>query len=322
MGRSENSRNRRFVADGGALRTEPVDAGGSRPLARDLRGDARAARASTSSATATRRARCATRSPRAATSRTPSRRASASPTRPTTRRASAALLDLRGAAPALALSILRASDADPAQTDRTTFRPAPPPPGVGLGLTTYRATAIRCRAFAATRSGCPLEGDAASRCSSATGTRSTAGIAIALAVKRIPRRGRRRSTLLVRNRHALASWPGAGRIAVVDDEDSIRETLEEFALAGRATRSPPIADGAEAWSAFQRRAARPRDPRHPDAAHGRARALPPAARRAPRSSRSSSSPRATRSSTACSASSSAPTTTSASRSRCASSSRA
>ena len=52
-----------------------------------------------------------------------------------------ALLDLRGRAhavePRLTFSILRANDADPAQTDRITVRPALPPPGFGLAITTY-----------------------------------------------------------------------------------------------------------------------------------------------------------------------------------------
>jgi hypothetical protein len=48
------------------------------------------------------------------------------------------LLDLRLGEPALALSILKASAADPSLTDRTTFRPAPPPLGFGLCLTTYQ----------------------------------------------------------------------------------------------------------------------------------------------------------------------------------------
>ena len=48
------------------------------------------------------------------------------------------LLDLRGAEPSFALSLLKANRADPERTDRTTFRPAPPPPGFGLGLTTYQ----------------------------------------------------------------------------------------------------------------------------------------------------------------------------------------
>ena len=112
-----------------------------------------------------------------------------------------ALLDLTRAAPALALSILRASDADPAATDRTSFRPAPPPAGFGLGAHHLsRATAIRCRASGAIRSGCPSRA-APRTSSSATGRRLDAGNRVALAVKRIPAAGGP-STILVRNRFA------------------------------------------------------------------------------------------------------------------------
>jgi two-component system response regulator ChvI len=44
----------------------------------------------------------------------------------------------------------------------------------------------------------------------------------------------------------------AGRIAVVDDEDSIREALAEV-LGGEGYEVASFRDGAEAWSAFQRR---------------------------------------------------------------------
>jgi hypothetical protein len=110
------------------------------------------------------------------------------------------MLDLRGAAPALALSILRASDADPAQTDRTSFRPAPPPPGFALGLTTYEGDGDPLPSFRGDPLWLPLEGgpeqvlerywDALDRANR-----------IALAVKRIPAAGGP-SALLVRNRHA------------------------------------------------------------------------------------------------------------------------
>lgn len=49
-----------------------------------------------------------------------------------------AMHDLRAAAPAFALSILRANPGDPELTDRVTWRPAALAPGSGLGLTTYR----------------------------------------------------------------------------------------------------------------------------------------------------------------------------------------
>jgi DNA-binding response OmpR family regulator len=44
---------------------------------------------------------------------------------------------------------------------------------------------------------------------------------------------------------------GAGRIAVVDDEDTLRDTLEE-SLSREGYEVAVYRDGAEAWSAFQR----------------------------------------------------------------------
>jgi DNA-binding response OmpR family regulator len=44
---------------------------------------------------------------------------------------------------------------------------------------------------------------------------------------------------------------GAGRIAVVDDEDTLRDTLED-ALSREGYEVASYRDGAEAWSAFQR----------------------------------------------------------------------
>ena len=141
MGRGENSRNRRFVVDGSSMRTEAVDpARLSDPTnviyeamleLPDLyvvsNGDqtrtiveALAAGGSFEDALATRE------------------REDDAPNY--TPRISG-LLDLRGhmhgAPPRVAISILRAADADAAQSDRITTRPALPPPGLGLGITTY-----------------------------------------------------------------------------------------------------------------------------------------------------------------------------------------
>jgi hypothetical protein len=138
MGRSANSRNRVFVADGATLRTEPFDAASvedpslilyeamlelprvylvsNGDQTRTLR-EALAAGGSFESALATRERE---------------------PDAPNYTPRISGMLDLRGSEPAFALSLLKASRADPARTDRTTFRPAPPPPGFGLGLTTYR----------------------------------------------------------------------------------------------------------------------------------------------------------------------------------------
>ena len=48
-----------------------------------------------------------------------------------------AMLDLQRTPAALALSILKANSANPEWTDRYTYRPAPPPAGLGVCLTTY-----------------------------------------------------------------------------------------------------------------------------------------------------------------------------------------
>jgi hypothetical protein len=138
MGRSANSRNRVFVADGATLRTEPFDAAcvedpslilydamleqgrvylvsngdQTRTLA-----DALARGGSFEGALATRERE---------------------PDAPNYTPRISGMIDLRGSEPAFALSLLKANRADPARTDRTSFRPAPPPPGFGLGLTTYR----------------------------------------------------------------------------------------------------------------------------------------------------------------------------------------
>jgi hypothetical protein len=198
MGRSENSRNRRFVAEGGTLRTEAVDASrladpslviyeamlelpgvylvSNGDQTRTVR-DALAAGGRFEDALATRERE---------------------PDAPHYTPRISALLDLRAGAPALALSILRASPGDPAQTDRTTFRPAPPPPGFALGLTTYEGDGDPLPSFRGDPLWLPLEGtpeqvlerywealDRANR--------------VALAVKRIPAGGGS-SALLVRNR--------------------------------------------------------------------------------------------------------------------------
>ncbi|MCY3555887.1 MAG: inosine monophosphate cyclohydrolase [Gemmatimonadetes bacterium] len=136
MGRSDSSRNRRFAIEGSVLRTEPVDpakldapeliiypamlelpgiyivANGdqSRTIHDALRGGG------------TFEAALATRE--------------REPDAPNYTPRISGMLDLNGP-PALSLSVLRANPADPAHTDRLTYRPDPPPPGLGLCLTTY-----------------------------------------------------------------------------------------------------------------------------------------------------------------------------------------
>lgn len=137
MGRSANSRNRRFAVDGPELRTEPLDPA----LVEDptniiyeamleLDGryivsngdhtrtihDALSAGARFDDALALREREddAPNYTPRIA-----------------------GLLDTRNGATEVSLAILRANDADAAHTDRTVYRPAPPPLGLGYGLSTY-----------------------------------------------------------------------------------------------------------------------------------------------------------------------------------------
>ena len=137
MGRSDHSRNRRFTAHGTTLRTEPVDPGrvedpsliiyeamlelpavqlvGNGDQVRTLynfvnQGD------SVEQALGTRERE---------------------PDAPNYTPRISGMLDFRGERPELLLSVLKASVFDPRQTDRFTYRPALPPPGYGLGLTTY-----------------------------------------------------------------------------------------------------------------------------------------------------------------------------------------
>jgi len=198
MGRSENSRNRRFVAEGGALRTEPVDPAkladpslviyeamlelpglhvvSNGDQTKTVR-DALAAGGSFEGALAARERE---------------------PDAPHYTPRISALLDLRGAAPALALSILRANAGDPAATDRSTFRPAPPPPGFGYGLTTYRGDGDPLPSFRGDPLWLPLAGGAAQVLELYWQALDAAN-RVALAVKRIPAAGGA-SAILVRNR--------------------------------------------------------------------------------------------------------------------------
>jgi hypothetical protein len=199
MGRSQNSRNRRFAASGATLRTEPVDAGkladpslviyeamlelpglylaSNGDQTRTLR-DALAAGGSFEAALATREHE---------------------PDAPHYTPRISGLLDLRGPAPVVALSILRASDADPAQSDRVSFRPAPPPPGLGLGLTTYRGDGNPLPPFRGDPLWLPTAG-AAEDVLERYWQALDAGNRVALAVKLIPAAGGP-SRLLVRNRY-------------------------------------------------------------------------------------------------------------------------
>jgi hypothetical protein len=98
------------------------------------------------------------------------------------------LIDLREGEAAFALNILKANPADPERTDRTTFRPTPPPPGLGLALTTYQGDGDPLPSFRGEPLWLPLEGDP-----EGLADRYWDGLdadnRVALAVKRIPANG-------------------------------------------------------------------------------------------------------------------------------------
>lgn len=111
------------------------------------------------------------------------------------------LIDLRLGEAVFALSILKANPAEPALTDRTTFRPAAPPPGFGLGLTTYQGDGNPLPSFRGEPLWLPLSGSAEAVADAywAALDRSNR---VALAVKEIRASGAGRITL--RNRFAIA----------------------------------------------------------------------------------------------------------------------
>jgi IMP cyclohydrolase len=112
------------------------------------------------------------------------------------------LVDLREGEPAFALSILKANPADPDRTDRTSFRPAPPPPGLGLALTTYQGDGDPLPAFCGEPLWLPLEGDPEGLADHYWDSLD-ADNRVALAVKRIPA-GAGAAEIWLRNRFPSA----------------------------------------------------------------------------------------------------------------------
>jgi len=158
MGRSAHSRNRRFVAQGTRLWTEPVDAS----LVQDpslIIYDAmlelpRIYLVSNGDQTRTLfnalRAGCSFKVALSTREREPDA--------PNYTPRISAMLDLRTPHTVLALGILKANPADPALTDRFTYHPAPPPPGIGLCLTTYMGDGSPLPPFSGEPLLMPLEG--------------------------------------------------------------------------------------------------------------------------------------------------------------------
>jgi len=199
MGRSANSRNRVFVSAGATLRTEPFDASAVEDPSLILY-DAmleleRAYVVSNGDQTRTIYEALAKGGSFEAALATRERE----PDAPNFTPRISGLLDLRGAEPSFALSLLKANRADPERTDRTTFRPAPPPPGFGLGLTTYQGDGSPLPPFEGEPLWLPLTGSpevVLERYWNALDRENR----VSLALKRIPIGGGSGS-LLVRNRH-------------------------------------------------------------------------------------------------------------------------
>jgi IMP cyclohydrolase len=200
MGRSENSRNRRFVAEGGTLRTEAVDpsklADPSLVIYEAMLERPGLYLVSNGDQTRTAYEGLA----RGESFEEALANREREPDAPHYTPRITALLDLSRERPALALSILRASDGDAAATDRTSFRPAPPPPGLGRGLTTYRGDGDPLPSFRGDPLWLPLAGGAEDVLD-AFWQALDAGNRVALAVKRVPAVGGP-GTILVRNRFA------------------------------------------------------------------------------------------------------------------------
>ena len=198
MGRSAHSRNRRLVAEGSVLRTEPVDPA----LVQDpsliiyeamlelpklylvSNGDQTRTLYETLQAGGTFEQAMAKRE--------------REPDAPNYTPRISAMLDLRQAPGALTLGILKANSMNAELTDRYTYRPAPPAPGFGLGLTTYMGDGRPLPSFQGDPLLLPCEGRA-QEVLEAYWSALDAENRVAMAVKRVPARGGP-AEILIRNR--------------------------------------------------------------------------------------------------------------------------
>jgi hypothetical protein len=200
MGRSSKSRNRVFVADGATLRTEPFGAAAvedpSLILYEAMLELERVYLVSNGDQTRTLRDGLLRGGGFEEALATRERE----PDAPNFTPRISGMIDLRGSAPAFALSVLKANRADPALTDRHSFRPAPPPPGLGLGLTTYLGDGAPLPPFEGEPLWLPLLGAPEALLERYWGALDPEN-RVALALKRIPLAGGA-GRLLVRNRHA------------------------------------------------------------------------------------------------------------------------
>ena len=199
MGRSQNSRNRRFAVDGSVLRTEPVDSS----LVEDpsliiyeamLEGDATYL-VGNGDQTRTIHDELARGGSFEAALATRERE----PDAPNYTPRISALVDLRNRDASLSMSILKANPLDPEQTDRTTFSPGDPRAGFGWLLTTYQGDGDPLPSFSGDPLSVPCVGSPEEILESYWKALDPAN-RISLAVKSIPKTGGA-SSLYIKNRY-------------------------------------------------------------------------------------------------------------------------
>jgi len=200
MGRSENSRNRKFVADGPLLRTEPVDRANVEDPSLIMydamlelpgiylvtNGDQTRTLYDTLEHGGTFDDALNTRE--------------REPDAPNYTPRISGMVDLREGQPPVCLNVLKANAVDPALTDRATYRPAFPQTGLGYCITTYMADGNPLPPFTGEPVLLPCEGSAEDIVKTYWDALN-ADNRIALAVKQIPANGGD-STLLIKNRYA------------------------------------------------------------------------------------------------------------------------
>jgi len=205
MGRSAQSRNRRFVAEDGRLRTEPVDPGLVKDPSLiiydamlDLPG-----KHLVSNGDQTRTIYQALQVGGTFDGALATREREPDAPNYTPRISGMLALDCQPGAPhpaaaqaCIALNILKANPLDPVYTDRITYYPALPQAGYGFGLTTYTGDGAPLPSFSGDPLLLPLVGSAEEILETYWNALNTEN-RIALAVKEISAQGMR---LLVRNR--------------------------------------------------------------------------------------------------------------------------
>jgi IMP cyclohydrolase len=199
MGRSEHSRNRQFVAEGGVLRTRAFDpskvADPSLIIYEAMLELPRVQLVSNGDQTRTIHDALA----RGSSFQAALAERQHEPDAPHFTPRISAMLDLRRDEPQLQLSVLRANPLDSSSTDRTLFCVAAPPPGIGRGLTTYRGDGHPLPTFEGEPLVLPCNGRAADLLEMYWNGLH-ADNRIALAVKTIDDDGNSRE-LLIRNRY-------------------------------------------------------------------------------------------------------------------------